>query len=77
MHDYTPIAVTTTRVGREGGPMKCFLQACIAASCIVAGQLQHHLERHELFKPHQVKIRSIVAPGAVVDGWGDVAPIGD
>jgi HTH-type transcriptional regulator / antitoxin HigA len=23
-----------------------------------------------------VKIRSIVAPGAMVDGWGDVAPVG-
>lgn len=44
---------------------------------IVAGQLQRHTQRYELFRKHQVKIRSIVAPGATVDGWGDVAPIGD
>lgn len=44
---------------------------------LVAGQLQRHTGRYELFRKHQVKIRSIVAPNATVDGWGDVAPIGD
>lgn len=43
---------------------------------LVAGQLQHHTSRYDRFRDHQKKIRSIVAPGATVDGWGDVAPIG-
>jgi HTH-type transcriptional regulator/antitoxin HigA len=43
---------------------------------LVAGQLQHRTGRYNLFRPYQVKIRSIVAPSAVVDGWGDVAPVG-
>jgi HTH-type transcriptional regulator/antitoxin HigA len=25
---------------------------------------------------HLVKVRSIVSPSAVVDGWGDIAPLG-
>lgn len=43
---------------------------------IVAGQLQHKTKRYELFRNHLVKVRSVVAPNAMVDGWGDVAPIG-
>ena len=43
---------------------------------LVAGQLQHHTKRYDLFRQHLVKIRSIVAPSAIVDGWGDVAPVG-
>jgi HTH-type transcriptional regulator/antitoxin HigA len=43
---------------------------------IVAGQLQHKTGRYDLFRNHLVKIRSIVKPGATVDGWGDVAPVG-
>ncbi len=43
---------------------------------LVAGQLQRRLNRYDLFRQFQVKIRSIVAPGAIVDGWGDVAPVG-
>ena len=42
---------------------------------IVAGQLQHRTGRFDRFRQYQVKIRSIVAPGAMVDGWGDVAPV--
>jgi HTH-type transcriptional regulator/antitoxin HigA len=42
---------------------------------IVAGQLQHRTGRYDLFRNHLVKIRSAIAPNAVVDGWGDVAPI--
>ena len=42
---------------------------------IVAGQLQRRLGRYDLFREQLVKIRSIVAPGAVVDGWGDIFPI--
>jgi HTH-type transcriptional regulator/antitoxin HigA len=43
---------------------------------IVAGQLQHRISRYDLFRNHLVKIRSAVIPNAMVDGWGDVAPVG-
>jgi HTH-type transcriptional regulator / antitoxin HigA len=43
---------------------------------IVAGQLQRRTNRYDRFRNHLVKIRSIVTPGAMVDGWGDVAPVG-
>jgi HTH-type transcriptional regulator/antitoxin HigA len=43
---------------------------------LVAGQLQHKTGRYDRFRTHLVKIRSIVAPSATVDGWGDVAPVG-
>lgn len=43
---------------------------------LVAGQLQNQTGRYDRFRQHLVKIRSIVAPGAMVDGWGDVAPVG-
>lgn len=42
---------------------------------LVCGQLQHQIGRYDRFRNHQTKIRSIVAPTATVDGWGDVAPI--
>ena len=43
---------------------------------LVAGQLQHHTGRFDRFRNHLVKIRAIVTPSAIVDGWGDVAPVG-
>ena len=43
---------------------------------LVAGQIQNRTGRYDRFRNHLVKIRSCVAPGAVVDGWGDVAPVG-
>lgn len=43
---------------------------------LVAGQLRFRTGQYNRFATHLVKIRSIVAPGAVVDGWGDVAPLG-
>jgi HTH-type transcriptional regulator/antitoxin HigA len=43
---------------------------------LVAGQLRHRLDRYDRFGNHLVKVRSFVAPGAIVDGWGDVAPVG-
>lgn len=43
---------------------------------LVAGQLRRRTGRYDRFGNHLVKIRSIVAPGAMVDGWGDVAPVG-
>lgn len=42
---------------------------------LVAGQIQRATQRYELFRKHLVKIRSIVSPNALVDGWGDVAPL--
>jgi HTH-type transcriptional regulator/antitoxin HigA len=44
---------------------------------LVAGQLRHRLNRYDRFAKHLVKIRSIVAPNAAVDGWGDVYPVED
>ncbi len=41
---------------------------------LVAGQLQNRTKRYDRFRSHLVKIRSSVAPGALVDGWGDVVP---
>lgn len=41
---------------------------------LVAGQLQHKTGRYDRFRAHQVKIRKFIAPSAMVDGWGDVAP---
>jgi len=43
---------------------------------LIAGQLQHQIKRYDLFRSHLVKIRSSIAPSAMVDGWGDVAPVG-
>jgi HTH-type transcriptional regulator/antitoxin HigA len=43
---------------------------------LVAGQLQHKTLRYDRFRNHLAKIRSAVAPSAIVDGWGDVAPVG-
>lgn len=42
---------------------------------LVAGQLQHKTGRYDRFRNHLVKARSHIAPSAIVDGWGDVAPI--
>ena len=42
---------------------------------LVAGQLQHITKRYDRFRDHQVKVRSHIAPSAMVDGWGDVAPV--
>jgi HTH-type transcriptional regulator/antitoxin HigA len=42
---------------------------------LIAGQLQHKTGRYDRFRQFLVKIRHIVAPSAVVDGWGDIAPV--
>lgn len=44
---------------------------------LVAGQLQHMTGRYDRFRKHLANIRSHVVPGAAVDGWGDVYPIGE
>ena len=43
---------------------------------LVAGQLQHRTGKYDRFRQHLVKIRRHIAPSAIVDGWGDVAPVG-
>jgi len=43
---------------------------------LVAGQLQHRTGRYDLFRKHLASIRFAVLPNAMVDGWGDVAPVG-
>jgi HTH-type transcriptional regulator/antitoxin HigA len=42
---------------------------------LIAGQLQNRTARYDRFRNHLVKIRSSVTPSAMVDGWGDVAPV--
>lgn len=42
---------------------------------IIAGKLQHHTQKYNLFRKHLTPIRSIITPFATVDGWGDVYPL--
>jgi len=42
---------------------------------LVAGQLQRRTGRYDRFRVHQAKVRSLVTPGCITDGWGDVAPL--
>jgi HTH-type transcriptional regulator / antitoxin HigA len=44
---------------------------------LIAGQLRHRTGRYDRFVNHLSKIRSIVTPNAITDGWGDVAPLGN
>lgn len=43
---------------------------------LIAGQLQYRTNRYDRFREHLVKIRNAIVPSAMVDGWGDIAPIG-
>ena len=43
---------------------------------LVAGQIQNKTGRYNLFRKHLVKIRSFILPNAVIDGWGNIAPVG-
>lgn len=54
-----------------------FAQAIGVHPGMVAGQLQYHLKRYDRFRNHLVKVRSAIVPSAMVDGWGDVAPVDD
>ncbi|MBN8818307.1 MAG: HigA family addiction module antidote protein [Sphingomonas sp.] len=42
---------------------------------IVVGQLQRRMDRYDWLNRHKVKIRQHLLGGAVVDGWGSVAPV--
>ena len=44
---------------------------------IVAGQLQNRTGRYDKFRQHLERIRECIAPSAMVDGWGDIAPVGE
>lgn len=44
---------------------------------IVAGQIRNRTKRWNRFHNHLVKIRTIIAPSAVIDGWGTVASVGE
>ncbi|MGY3075346.1 hypothetical protein ACVWZZ_001717 [Bradyrhizobium sp. LM6.10] len=44
---------------------------------LIAGQLRHRIGRYDRFGNHIIKIRGIVTPNAIVDGWGDVTPLGN
>lgn len=42
---------------------------------ILAGQLQRKTGRYERFRDYLAKVRAIISPNAIKDGWGDVAPV--
>lgn len=42
---------------------------------LVAGQLQHITARYERFRNHLTKVRGIVLPNVIHDGWGDQPPV--
>lgn len=42
---------------------------------LVVGQLQRRLQRYDLFRKYQVKVRSCVISSALTDGWGVVHAI--
>jgi HTH-type transcriptional regulator/antitoxin HigA len=44
---------------------------------LVAGQLQHVTGRYERFRQHLSKVRTYIINTAYVDGWGNIAPVGD
>lgn len=42
---------------------------------LVVGQIQRRLDRYDYLRKYQVKIRHLVLPGAIADGWGQVVPV--
>lgn len=44
---------------------------------LIAGQIRRKSGRYNLFADLLVKVRHIVFPAAIVDGWGEIAPTGD
>lgn len=44
---------------------------------ILAGKLQFHTQKYNLFRKHLAPIRNIIIPNAMVDGWGNVYPLDD
>lgn len=44
---------------------------------LIAGQIRYRTSRYDRFGSHLVKVRHLISSSAVVDGWGDVYPVGD
>lgn len=42
---------------------------------LVVGQIHNRSKRYTNFRKYLVKIRQYISPNAVVDGWGEVAPV--
>jgi HTH-type transcriptional regulator / antitoxin HigA len=42
---------------------------------LIAGQIRHKTNNYTRFQNYLVKVRSLVLPNAVVDGWGSVYPV--
>ncbi|MGH2508089.1 MAG: ImmA/IrrE family metallo-endopeptidase [Ktedonobacteraceae bacterium] len=42
---------------------------------ILAGQLHRRIGRYDRFRNHLTKVREIISPNVIKDGWGDVAPV--
>ncbi|PPQ40668.1 HTH-type transcriptional regulator / antitoxin HigA [Rhodoblastus acidophilus] len=42
---------------------------------LIAGQIRHRTNNYTRFQNYLEKIRSVVLPNAVVDGWGSVYPV--
>lgn len=42
---------------------------------IVAGQLQRHIKRNDLFRKYQVRVRPIITMAALTDGYGQTVPV--
>jgi HTH-type transcriptional regulator/antitoxin HigA len=42
---------------------------------LIVGQLQRITGKYNYWREHLVRIRSIITPNVMSDGWGDVAPI--
>lgn len=54
-----------------------FAGICNTHPGLVAGQLRHKLKRYDRFQIHLEKIRNVISPNALVDGWGNVVPVGN
>lgn len=44
-------------------------------SGLVVGRMRKRLDRWDYLTRHLVKVRQIVLPGAIADGWGQVVPV--
>ncbi len=42
---------------------------------LVVGQVQKHLGRYDYLRKYLVKVRTYATAGAIVDGWGELAPV--
>lgn len=42
---------------------------------LIAGQIRHRTKSYNRFQNYLVKVRALVLPSAVVDGWGSIYPV--